>query len=91
MQWFSGEGKVKRRLPRHALRRGLAFPAGLAGRRRSQGDRVAAYLPNMPETIIAVLATVSMGAIWSSASPDFGVPGACSTVRPDRTQGADLC
>ncbi len=38
-----------------------------------KGDRVAAYLPNMPQTIVAFLATASLGAIWSSASPDFGV------------------
>jgi len=37
-----------------------------------KGDRVAAYLPNIPQAIIACLATVSLGAIWSSASPDFG-------------------
>ncbi len=36
------------------------------------GDRVAGYLPNLPETIIAMLATASLGAIWSSCSPDFG-------------------
>jgi acetoacetyl-CoA synthetase len=40
-----------------------------------QGDRVAGFMPNMPETIIAMLAAVSLGAIWSSASPDFGVQG----------------
>jgi acetoacetyl-CoA synthetase len=40
-----------------------------------KGDRVAGYMPNMPETIIAMLATASLGAIWSSASPDFGVQG----------------
>lgn len=39
------------------------------------GDRVAAFMPNMPETIIACLAATSLGAIWSSASPDFGVQG----------------
>ena len=39
------------------------------------GDRVAAYMPNMPETAIAMLAAVSLGAIWSSASPDFGSQG----------------
>ncbi len=39
------------------------------------GDRVAAYLPNLPETVIAMLATTSLGAIWSSCSPDFGVHG----------------
>ncbi len=40
-----------------------------------KGDRVAAYMPNMPETIIACLATASLGAVFSSASPDFGVQG----------------
>ena len=40
-----------------------------------QGDRVAGYMPNVPETVIAMLATASLGAIWSSSSPDFGVPG----------------
>jgi acetoacetyl-CoA synthetase len=39
------------------------------------GDRVAAYLPNIPETVAAMLATASIGAIWSSCSPDFGVQG----------------
>ena len=39
------------------------------------GDRVAGYLPNAPETIIAMLAATSLGAIWSSCSPDFGVAG----------------
>ena len=39
------------------------------------GDRVAAYMPNLPETIIAMLATTSIGAIWSSCSPDFGING----------------
>ena len=40
-----------------------------------KGDRVAGYLPNLPETVIAMLATTSLGAIWSSCSPDFGVDG----------------
>jgi acetoacetyl-CoA synthetase len=40
-----------------------------------KGDRVAAYMPNMPETVIACLAATSLGAIWSSASPDFGTQG----------------
>jgi acetoacetyl-CoA synthetase len=39
------------------------------------GDRVAAFMPNVPETIIAMLATVSLGAVWSSCSPDFGMQG----------------
>ena len=40
------------------------------------GDRVAGYMPNIPETVIAMLATTSIGAIWSSCSPDFGVSAA---------------
>ena len=39
------------------------------------GDRVGGFVPNMPEAIIAMLATTSMGAIWSSCSPDFGIKG----------------
>ncbi|NOS75771.1 MAG: acetoacetate--CoA ligase [Methyloglobulus sp.] len=39
------------------------------------GDRIAGVLPNLPEAIIAMLATASLGAIWSSCSPDFGIPG----------------
>ena len=40
-----------------------------------KNDRVVALMPNIPETIIAMLATTSLGAIWSSCSPDFGVDG----------------
>ena len=40
-----------------------------------QGDRVAGFMPNVPETIVAMLATSSIGAIWSSCSPDFGING----------------
>ena len=39
------------------------------------GDRVAAYVPNMPEAIVAMLGATSLGAVWSSCSPDFGVQG----------------
>ena len=45
-----------------------------------RGDRVAGCLPNMPEAVIAMLAAASIGAIWSSCSPDFGAAGACSTA-----------
>ncbi len=41
----------------------------------TRGDRVAAFIPNIPEAIIAMLATTSIGAIWSSSSPDFGLKG----------------
>jgi len=40
-----------------------------------KGDRVAGYVPNMPESIVAMLAATSLGAIWSSCSPDFGIQG----------------
>ena len=40
-----------------------------------KGDRIAAYLPNIPETVIAYLSTSAIGAIWSSCSPDFGTAG----------------
>src|SRR5688572_4982272 len=49
-----------------------AIRAGLAARGVGRGDRVAAYLPNVPETIAAFLATASLGAVWSSAAPEFG-------------------
>jgi acetoacetyl-CoA synthetase len=45
---------------------------GLAGLGVGRGDRVAALLPNVPEAVIGLLATASLGAIWSSCSPDFG-------------------
>ena len=43
-----------------------------------KGDRIAAYLPNIPETVIAYLSTSTIGSIWSSCSPDFGADGAIS-------------
>src|SRR5215211_675210 len=46
--------------------------AGLRALGVERGDRVAAYMPNIPETIAAFLATASIGAVWSSCSPDFG-------------------
>ncbi|WP_067180933.1 acetoacetate--CoA ligase [Microtetraspora niveoalba] len=48
--------------------------AGLVRLGVGRGDRVAAYVPNIPEALIAFLATASLGAIWSSCSPDFGAP-----------------
>jgi acetoacetyl-CoA synthetase len=49
-----------------------AAAAGLRGLGVERGDRVVAYMPNVPEAIVAFLATASVGAIWSSCSPDFG-------------------
>jgi acetoacetyl-CoA synthetase len=49
--------------------------AGLRDAGVTAGDRVAGFMPNLPETLIAMLATTSLGAIWSSCSPDFGIAG----------------
>ena len=49
-----------------------ALAAGLREMGVGRGDRVAAYLPNIPEAVIALLACASVGAVWSSCSPDFG-------------------
>ena len=73
---FWGEDKVKRRWSKAEL---LAEVSRLQQALRALGvgvgDRVAAYMPNMPETLAAMLATASLGAVWSSCSPDFGVQG----------------
>jgi acetoacetyl-CoA synthetase len=49
--------------------------AGLRDAGVKPGDRVAAFLPNLPEAVIAMLAATSLGATWSSCSPDFGIAG----------------
>lgn len=56
------------------------------------GDRVVAYLPNVPEALVAMLATTAIGAIWSSVSPDFGASGALDRIaqlRPRVLFGVD--
>src|SRR3954453_20129472 len=55
------------------LRRETArIRAGLVGLGVGEGDRVAAYMPNIAETVAAFLATASLGAVWASAAPEFG-------------------
>jgi acetoacetyl-CoA synthetase len=64
----------------------LACRAGLVRLGVGRGDRVAAYLPNIPEAVIGVLATASLGAIWTSVPPEFGVRAVLdrfSQVEPD--------
>ena len=73
---FRGEDKVERRLSWDEL-------SALVSRLQQlfvslgvkHGDRIAAMMPNMPETVAAMLATASIGAVWSSCSPDFGEQG----------------
>ncbi|HEY3180193.1 MAG TPA: acetoacetate--CoA ligase [Casimicrobiaceae bacterium] len=73
---FWGEDKVRRRISHADVRTAASRVASaLKDEGVKPGDRVAAYLPNMPETIIAMLGTTAIGAIWSSCSPDFGVQG----------------
>jgi acetoacetyl-CoA synthetase len=73
---FWGEDKVKRRISNADLAAAVSRVAqALQAEGVQRGDRVAAYTPNLPEAIIAMLAVSSLGAIWSSASPDFGVQG----------------
>jgi len=73
---FRGENRVSSRISfrelRHEVSR-LAQALRASGIR--PGDRVAGYMPNLPGTVIAMLAASSLGAVWSSCSPDFGVQG----------------
>ena len=55
--------------------------AGLVRLGVGRGDRVAAYLPNIPETVVAFLATASLGAIWSSCAPEFGTRSVVDRLR----------
>jgi len=73
---FWGEDKVRRRLSRRALHADasrIASALGVHGLRA--GDRVAAFMPNIPETIVAMLGAAARGVVFSSCSPDFGVQG----------------
>ncbi len=73
---FWGEERIKRRVTHEQLYRLVSRLAqALADAGVRKGDRVAGYLPNVPEATAALLATASLGAVWSSCSPDFGVQG----------------
>jgi acetoacetyl-CoA synthetase len=73
---FWGEDRIRRRLSHRNLYDLVSRMAqALADAGVEKGDRVAGYLPNLPESTAAMLATASLGAIWSSCSPDFGVQG----------------
>ncbi|MFP4650539.1 MAG: acetoacetate--CoA ligase [Desulfobacterales bacterium] len=73
---FMGESMPVRRLTYAELYRAVGRLASPLKEMKIQpGDRVVGFMPNMPETIIAMLAGASMGATWSSCSPDFGTQG----------------
>jgi acetoacetyl-CoA synthetase len=73
---FRNERGTRRTLSYRELRAEVArVAAGLREAGVVPGDRVAGFLPNLPEAAIAMLASTSLGAIWSSCSPDFGLHG----------------
>ncbi len=73
---FKSEDKIRREVSWEQLKSQVATLANFLKKEGVvKGDRVAAYMPNMPETVIMMLATSSIGAIFSSASPDFGIDG----------------
>ena len=73
---FRGEDSVRRTLTYNQLYDEVAkTAASLRAMGIAKGDRVVGFVPNMPESIIAMLAAASLGAIWSSCSPDFGIKG----------------
>jgi acetoacetyl-CoA synthetase len=73
---FRNERGARRVLSYRELSEEVArIAAGLKAAGVGAGDRVAGFLPNLPEATIAMLATASLGATWSSCSPDFGVRG----------------
>jgi acetoacetyl-CoA synthetase len=69
-----GEDLTSREITRTELRGGVgALAAALRRLGVGPGDRVAGYLPNIPEAVVALLATASIGAVWTSCSPEFGL------------------
>jgi acetoacetyl-CoA synthetase len=90
---FRGEDTVRRTLTYKELYAAVAkVAASLRQAGVVPGDRVVGFMPNMPESIIAMLAAVSLGATWSSCSPDFGIKGVLDRfgqTRPKILFGAD--
>ena len=73
---FRGEDKAARGLSQAELVAGTSrIAAALRAHGIAAGDQIAAYIPNMPEAIVAMLGGAGLGAVWSSCSPDFGVRG----------------
>ena len=73
---FKGEDRATRSMSWAELHDAVVrFAVALQREGVRPGDRVAGYLPNIPETIVAALGAAAIGAVWSSCSPDFGVQG----------------
>jgi acetoacetyl-CoA synthetase len=73
--FWNEQGRQRELSYAHLAREVARVAAALVGHGIGAGDRVAGFLPNLPETVIAMLAVTSVGAIWSSCSPDFGANG----------------
>ena len=74
--YFFGENKVKNKITFNELYNNVAKVAhSFKKMGLKKGDRVVGFMPNIPEAVIAMLAAASIGAVWSSCSPDFGVEG----------------
>ena len=90
---FYGEDKVYREVTYSQLFFEVEqFASALRKIGVEKGDRIAGFIPNMPEAIIAMLAASSIGAIWSSSSPDFGIKGVLdrfSQIEPKVVIAAD--
>ncbi len=91
--YFFGEDKVEQKITFNQLFdkvAKLAYSFKKLGIRK--GDRVVGFMPNIPEAVIAMLATASIGAVWSSCSPDFGIKGVLdrfSQINPKLIIGTD--
>ena len=90
---FRGEDQVQRSLTYDELYSQVAKTAqAMKDAGVISGDRVAGFIPNLPEAVIAMLAASSLGAIWSSSSPDFGIKGVLdrfSQIEPKIVFAAD--
>jgi len=90
---FRGEDRAQRSLTWNELHHSVSrLSQALRAAGIGPGDRVAAFIPNIPEAVIGMLATAAIGAVWSSCSPDFGVQGVLDRfgqIRPKILIGAD--
>ncbi len=77
-----GEGKDDRKISYNELYSEVEkMAAALREAGVEQNDRVAGFLPNIPEAVVAMLGAASLGAVWSSSSPDFGIKGVLDRFR----------
>ncbi len=79
---WNEDGSAEETITYSELRRmALALARSMRQAGIRPGDRIAGFLPNIPEAVVAMLATTAIGAVWSSCSPDFGVDGVIDRFR----------